>query len=93
MKLKKGDLNGAIADCNQAIKLDPNHGKAYQTRAIAERRKGDLNGALADYNQAIELYERNPVRSVSRLRRTSTKTTAGPRQRDAYGSFATFVGI
>jgi tetratricopeptide (TPR) repeat protein len=52
---KKGDLNGAIADFNEAIKLNPKNVIAYKNRGIAKEKKGDLDGALADYSQSIRL--------------------------------------
>jgi tetratricopeptide (TPR) repeat protein len=54
-KLRKGDLNGAIADFSQAIRVNPQYGLAYRNRGNAKRKKGDLDGAIADYNQAIKL--------------------------------------
>ncbi len=54
-KIEKGDLDGAIADYNRAIELNPKDARAYNNRGIAKRAKGDLDGAIADYNRAIEL--------------------------------------
>src|SRR6266446_5748881 len=54
-KSAKGDLDGAIADCNRAIGLDSKYAKAYRNRGVAKAGKGDLDGAIADYNRAIEL--------------------------------------
>jgi tetratricopeptide (TPR) repeat protein len=53
-KQKKGDLDGAMADYNQAVKFNPKYSNAYNNRGNVKLTKGDLNGALADYNQAIK---------------------------------------
>ena len=54
-KIEKGDLDGAIADYNRAIELNPKDARAYYNRGIAKRAKGDLDGAIADFSRAIEL--------------------------------------
>ena len=51
----KGDLERAITDYNEAIRLDPKYADAYYNRAIAYKAKGDLDRAIADYNEAIRL--------------------------------------
>ena len=38
----------AIAECDQAIRLDPNLTVAYNNRCLARLAKGDLDGALRD---------------------------------------------
>ena len=58
-KVDKGDYQGAIADCNKAIELDPKYTKAYGNRGIAKYELGDNQGAIADYNKAIELDPKN----------------------------------
>jgi tetratricopeptide (TPR) repeat protein len=60
-KQKKGDLDGAMADYNQAIKLNPKDTSAYNNRGNVKFTKGDLNGAMADYNAAIRLNQRYAV--------------------------------
>jgi lipoprotein NlpI len=52
---KHGNLDGALEDYNQVLKLDPKAASAYNRIAMIKRAKGDLNGALADCNRAIEL--------------------------------------
>jgi tetratricopeptide (TPR) repeat protein len=51
----KGDLDRAIADYTEAIRLDTKYAVAYYNRAIAYKAKGNLDRAIADYNQAIRL--------------------------------------
>jgi len=65
-KEKKGDLNGAIADYDQAIRIGPKFSVPYYSRGMAKQKKGDLNGALADYNQAIQLNPKNASAFINR---------------------------
>ena len=51
----KGDLDRAIADYSEAIRLDPKSGHAYLNRGSAWGTKGDLDRAIADFDQAIRL--------------------------------------
>jgi tetratricopeptide (TPR) repeat protein len=55
----QGDLDGAIADYNQAIALQPDYAATYDNRGIARSGQGDLDGAIADFNQAIALQPDN----------------------------------
>ncbi|MEG4318693.1 MULTISPECIES: tetratricopeptide repeat protein [unclassified Microcoleus] len=54
-KYEKGDYQGAIADYNQALQINPNYAKAYQNRGVARRRLGENQGAIGDYNQALRI--------------------------------------
>jgi tetratricopeptide (TPR) repeat protein len=45
----------AIADYDQAIRLDSNDAHAYNRRGIAYANKKDYDRAIADYSQAIQL--------------------------------------
>src|SRR6266481_2455176 len=60
-KGKQGDLDGAIADFNRAIELNPNDDAPYYNRAQAKRLKKDTAGAIADYTRAIDLGSTNPA--------------------------------
>jgi tetratricopeptide (TPR) repeat protein len=55
-----GDVAGAIADYDQAIRFDPGYASAYTNRGYARQVKGDLDGALADCERAIGLDPENP---------------------------------
>jgi len=57
---KRGDLDRAIADLDQAIQLAPDDVRAYRDRGNAWGRKGDTDRALADYEQAIRLHPDDP---------------------------------
>jgi len=49
------DYDHAIADFNQALKLDPNHVQSYNNRGQIYFNKKDYDRAIADFNQAIKL--------------------------------------
>jgi tetratricopeptide (TPR) repeat protein len=51
----KGELNLAIADYNQAIKIEPKFAQAYHNRGVAHDHKGDHDRAIQDFDQAIKL--------------------------------------
>jgi lipoprotein NlpI len=53
------DLDRAIADLDQAIRLDPKDAGAYGNRGDAWRAKGDLDRAIADYDEAIRINPKN----------------------------------
>ena len=54
------DTDKALADCNQAIQLDPNYAVAFNNRGFVWRSRRDLDRALADYSAAIRLDPRDP---------------------------------
>jgi tetratricopeptide (TPR) repeat protein len=60
-KAANGDLDGAIADFDKAMKLNPKDDAPYYNRAQARRLKNDTAGAIADYTKAIELGSTNPA--------------------------------
>jgi len=54
-KLKQRDFDGAIADCDKAISIDPTFAVAYYARGTAKHRKHLLDAALEDFDHAIRL--------------------------------------
>ena len=57
---RNGDLDQAIRDYSEAIRLRPNYHQAFNNRAVAYRRKGDLDQAIRDYSEAIRLDQDSP---------------------------------
>ena len=52
---RKGDLDRAIQDHDQAIQLDPKYARAYNNRGNAYAEKGEPARAIQDFDKAIEL--------------------------------------
>src|SRR5438309_659439 len=52
---KKGDLDDAIKDDTDAIRLDPTLAAAYFNRGRAWKAKGELDMAIKDYTDSIQL--------------------------------------
>ena len=73
-KRAAGDLDGAIADYNRAIRLNPKESAAYNNRRLAKEGRGDLNGAIADYSRAVQL---NPKDAFAYNNRGNAKAAKG----------------
>ncbi len=54
-KANNGDFDGAIADYDRALELDPQVAGTFNNRGFARYSKGDIDGALADYNRSLDL--------------------------------------
>ena len=52
---KKGDLDRAISDFNEAIDLDLKNAAAFYNRGNAYLEKGDFDRAISDFDDAIKL--------------------------------------
>ena len=52
---RKGELDRAIADNSEAIRLDPRFSFAYHDRGVARRMNGDREQAISDFRQAARL--------------------------------------
>ncbi len=62
-----GDLDRAMADAKEDVKLNPD-GYAYAYRGQLYEKKGDLIDALADLGMAVTLAEKDPVRPAADYR-------------------------
>ena len=51
----KGDLDSAMADFDESMRVDPKYARAYTTRGVNWYRKGNLDRAMADFDEAIRL--------------------------------------
>jgi len=56
-----GELDRAIPDYDEAIRLDPKYALAYGSRGITYDEKGEFDRAMADYNEAIRLDPKYPI--------------------------------
>jgi tetratricopeptide (TPR) repeat protein len=54
------DLDRALADQNESIRLDPKEAHSYYARGTIYRDKGELRRAIEDYNRSLEL-KRDPL--------------------------------
>lgn len=55
LKEMQDDIDGAIADYDQALALDPKDAISYNARGSLKKQKNDFTGAIADYDKAIAL--------------------------------------
>jgi tetratricopeptide (TPR) repeat protein len=78
-----GDNQGAIADQNQAIKLNSDDAVAYYNNGVAKYKLGDNQGAITDFNQAIQI---NPDYANAHYDRGSAKSNLG----DKLGAIADY---
>jgi tetratricopeptide (TPR) repeat protein len=62
----KHNLDRAIVDYDQALRLDPKNAAAYDNRGNALDARGDWDDSLKDYNESIQLNPRNAYVYVNR---------------------------
>jgi len=68
IRAMSGDLDGAIADFTEVIKLDPSKASVREKRAQFRLFRRDSTGALEDLNSAISLGSRTERNFVDRAR-------------------------
>ena len=71
-----GDVEHAIADCNQALTLEPKLVLAYFGRAAAFRKKGDNDSSIKDMDEVIRIDPSLASAYAARAARISTKADA-----------------
>lgn len=57
----KGDYDRALADYDQAIRINPKDADTYHSRGNAKYAKGNMSGAIADYDRAIGLARKSAI--------------------------------
>jgi tetratricopeptide (TPR) repeat protein len=80
VKEENSDYEGAIADYNQVIALNPKYSSnVYYRRGRLKDTLNNIQGALLDYNQAILLDKKNPYAYHSRalLKKNNLNDRAG----------------
>jgi tetratricopeptide (TPR) repeat protein len=58
-KLDRRDYQGAFADYNKSLKINPNYSNAYNNRGVARNKLFDHYGAIDDFNRALEINPNN----------------------------------
>ncbi len=65
-RLNRGDVDQAIADFDEAIRLQPKQADAYNNRGNAYSRKRQWSRAIADYGAAIDLGPKSALAHYNR---------------------------
>ncbi len=73
----KGDADGALANFNQAILIDPKSAEAYYLRGGVYDAKGDFARAIADYDQALK-FDPKLESAISHRSAAQVKLAKGP---------------
>jgi regulator of sirC expression with transglutaminase-like and TPR domain len=75
----KIDPRGALADIEQALRLNPNVMRAYAQRALVRIMVGDRQGAIADLQTTINFFQsENDLVSAQTFRMLLEKLRALP---------------
>lgn len=60
------DLDKALSDCNNAVKLQPNMAAYFDSRGLVHLRRGENEAAITDYNAALSLAPNRPMARYAR---------------------------
>jgi protein O-mannosyl-transferase len=58
--LRRGELKMAIADCNEAVKLNPKYRLSYQNRAFVLMKSGEFDAAIKDAQTVFQMHPKDP---------------------------------
>ena len=58
-KSELGDYQGAVTDCDEAIRLNPRNSDAWSNRGLAKIKLGDYQDAITDCDEAILFNPKN----------------------------------
>ncbi|HEV2047351.1 MAG TPA: toll/interleukin-1 receptor domain-containing protein [Chthoniobacterales bacterium] len=58
-RFKRQDYDGALADLDRSLELNPKNSDAFNDRGLVKKYKNDSVGAAADYNKALDLNPKN----------------------------------
>jgi tetratricopeptide (TPR) repeat protein len=64
VRLRLGDLRGALADYNAALSLQPGNAWTLYMRGLVKLKTGDRSGAEADRRAALDIAPRVADRAV-----------------------------
>ena len=53
-----GDLQAALKDCNEALRLRPNFVDALDSRGLTNLKSGQTKNAIADFDAALKINPR-----------------------------------
>ena len=69
-KIDRGDYQGAFADLNESLKINPNDSNVYNSRGIARNKLFDHSGAIDDFNRALKINPNNSyaLKNLNELR-------------------------
>ena len=77
-KAELGNLQDAISDWSESIRLNPSYASAYYNRGIAKDDLGDKYGSLADLRKSAQLYQQqgnnkqlqNVLKEINKIERS-----------------------
>lgn len=61
IRFEHGQIDLALADYNESLRLDPNRSHVWNNRGNVQRAKGAFNQAIGDFNQAVRLDPDDPL--------------------------------